>query len=174
MKRLFYLLCALPMLLLAACGDDDQVPKFDVEVTFAPEVNVADGVITVPQGQSFTIESVKPINSDAKEITFGTVTYQIDYGVGFPTMLQPYTATFSTDGLRVGRHLFRIYIGVWAVDYSPANAIVSYYLDVTEPQTDEGGDIGTDTPDTGGDTDSGDESAQSSNVFVEHPSVNPA
>ena len=167
MKKLYYILFALPMLFLAACSDDDKVPEFDVEVTFAPEVNVVDNVITVPQGESFTIESVRPVNSNAKEITFGTVTYQIDYGLGFPTMTQPYTATFNTDGLRVGRHILRIFIGVWAVDYSPANAIVSYYLDITEPVPDEGGD----TP--GGDE--GGSSEQSApTVLVVHPSVKPA
>ncbi|WP_295729884.1 hypothetical protein [uncultured Muribaculum sp.] len=167
MKKLYYILCALPMLLLAACGDDDKVPEFDVEVTFAPEVNVVDNVITVPQGESFTIESVRPVNSTAKEITFGTVTYQIDYGLGFPTMVKPYTATFSTDGLRVGRHMLRIFIGVWAVDYSPANAIVSYYLDVTEPLPDEGGD-------TPGGGEEGDPDQDAPTVLVVHPSVKPA
>lgn len=164
MKKFFYLLCALPMLLLAACSDDDKVPEFDVEVTFAPDVNVVDNVITVPQGESFTIESVRPVNSNAKEITFGTVTYQIDYGMGFPTMAQPYTVTFNTDGLRVGRHLLRIFIGVWAVDYSPANAIVSYYLDITEPEPD-------DTTPGGDETNPDGEAAV---VVVAHPSVKPA
>ena len=85
-----------------------------------------------------------------KEITFGTVTYQIDYGMGFPTMAQPYTVTFNTDGLRVGRHLLRMFIGVWAVDYSPANAIVSYYLDITEPEPDDTTPGGDETNPDGG------------------------
>ena len=34
MKKFFYLLCALPMLLLAACSDDDKVPEFDVAVSY--------------------------------------------------------------------------------------------------------------------------------------------
>ena len=131
----------------------------------SPDVNVVDNVITVPQGESFTIESVRPVNSNAKEITFGTVTYQIDYGMGFPTMAQPYTVTFNTDGLRVGRHLLRIFIGVWAVDYSPANAIVSYYLDITEPEPDD-----TTTP--GGDETNPD--GEAAVVVVAHPSVKPA
>lgn len=158
MKKLLYLLCALPLLFIAACGsDNDKLPQFDVQVAFAPGVNVSDGVITVPQGQTFTIDSIKPINSTAKKITFGTVTYQIDFGMGYRNIVQPYTTTFETMNLPVGRHILRIYIGVYAVDYAPANAIVSYYLNVTEPVS------GGNTPDS---------SDSTAVVTIAHPAIN--
>ena len=52
MKKFFYLLCALPMLLLAPCSDIDKVREFVVEVTFVPDVIIVDNVITEPQEKS--------------------------------------------------------------------------------------------------------------------------
>jgi hypothetical protein len=148
MKRLLFLICTVPLLVMMACSDDDNLPQFDVEIVFSDDVQVNDNVITIPQGDVLSIESVKPVNSTAKEITFGTVTYQIDGGAGLSTLLQPYSISFNTSGMSVGRHLLRIFITVWAVDYSPANAIVTYYIDVTEPSADGDGSTDADDSDT--------------------------
>ena len=162
MKKLFYLFFALPLMLLS-CSDDNNLPEFDVQVTFSEGTQVENGTITVPQGQSFTIESIVPINSSAKDIAFGAVTYQLDYGLNYTTVLSPYTMTFETENLPVGRHLLRIMFPVYAVDYSPAQAILDYTLVITDPVPDEGGD------DTGEGGDTGD--TGSSNTFIVKPSI---
>lgn len=151
MKKLFYLLFALPLLLLS-CSDDNNLPEFDVRVTFSEGTHVENGVITVPQGEQFTIESIVPVNSNAKDIAFGAVTYQLDYGLNYTTVLAPYAMTFDTSNLPVGRHLLRIFFPVYAVDYSPAQALIDYTLVITEPveNPDEGGDEGGETE--GGET----------------------
>ena len=162
MLKLFYLFFALPLMLLS-CSDDNNLPEFDVQVTFSEGTQVENGTITVPQGQSFTIESIVPINSSAKDIAFGAVTYQLDYGLNYTTVLSPYTMTFETENLPVGRHLLRIMFPVYAVDYSPAQAILDYTLVITDPVPDEGGD------DTGEGGDTGD--TGSSNTFIVKPSI---
>lgn len=139
MKKLFYLFFALPLLLLS-CSDDNNLPEFDVQVKFSEGTKVENGTITVPQGQSFVIESIAPVNSNAKDIAFGAVTYQLDYGINYTTVVSPYTMTFETENLPVGRHLLRIMFPVYAVDYSPAQALIDYTLVITEPVPDEGGD----------------------------------
>lgn len=145
MKKLFYLLFALPLLLLS-CSDDNNLPEFDVRVTFSEGTHVENGVITVPQGEQFTIESIVPVNSNAKDIAFGAVTYQLDYGLNYTAVLAPYAMTFDTSNFPVGRHLLRIFFPVYAVDYSPAQALIDYTLVITEP---------VENPDEGGETEGG-------------------
>ena len=124
MKKLFYLLFALPLLLLS-CSDDNNLPELHVG---------------------------RAVNSNAKDIAFGAVTYQLDYGLNYTTVLAPYAMTFDTSNLPVGRHLLRIFFPVYAVDYSPAQALIDYTLVITEPveNPDEGGDEGGETE--GGET----------------------
>lgn len=154
MKKLFYLFFALPLLLLS-CSDDNNLPDFDVQVTFSEGTQVENGTITVPQGDSFAVESIVPVNSSAKDIAFGAVTYQLDYGINYTTVVSPYAMTFETGNLPVGRHLLRIMFPVYAVDYSPAQAVIDYTLVITEPTPDDGddesGDGGSDSDDTGAD-----------------------
>lgn len=133
MKKLFCLLLALPLMFLASCNDDDKVPQFDVKVVFGEGVTVDNNVITVEQGQPVTIESVSPENSDAKEIAFGAVTYQLDYGTGLTVTVQPYAMSFETATLPVGRHRLTMTFPVYAVGYSVVRSVVSYELNVTAP-----------------------------------------
>ncbi len=133
MKKLFCLLLALPLMFLASCNDDDKVPQFDVKVVFGEGVTVDNNVITVEQGQPVSIESVSPVNSNAKEIAFGPVTYQLDYGTGLTVNVQPYAMTFETATLPVGTHRLNMTFPVYAVGYSVARSVVSYELVVTEP-----------------------------------------
>lgn len=162
MKKLFYLIFALPLLLLS-CSDDNNLPEFDVRVTFSEGTQVENGVITVPQGQSFAIESIVPVNSNAKDIAFGAVTYQLDYGINYTTVLAPYAMTFDTQNLPVGRHLLRIMFPVYAVDYSPAQALLDYTLVITEPAPDEG--------EGGGDTGEGGDSTGGTTTFTVTPNI---
>ncbi|MCM1021823.1 MAG: hypothetical protein NC343_06070 [Muribaculum sp.] len=143
MKKLLCLLLALPMFLLS-CSDDDKFPQFDVNIVFGQGVTVENNVITVTQGQPFTIESISPENADVKEIAFGAVTYQLDYGVGLTTNLQPFAMSFDTSAIPVGRHLFQITFPVFAVDYSVMRAVITYEL-VVLPE-----DENPDTTPTGG------------------------
>lgn len=144
MKKIFYLLLALP-LFLVSCDDDDDLPKFDVQITFAEGTNVKDNVITIEQGTPLQIESIIPTNYDAKKITFGPVTYSLDYGVGVTQPVQPFGVTFNTDNWFVGKHLFEIRFPVFAVDYSICMAQMFYTIVVTEPA--ENPDDPGETPD---------------------------
>lgn len=143
MKRLIYLLLALP-LFLVSCSDDDKVPEFDLKIVFGEGATVENNVISVTQGQPFTIESITPVNANVEDIAFGSVTYQLDYGVGITTALQPYRMSFDTNSIPVGRHLFQIRFPVFAVDYSVMQALITYELVVLPAEETP------ETPPTGG------------------------
>ena len=161
MKKLFYIIFAWPVM-LRSCSADYNLPEFDVRVTFSEGTQVENGVITVPQGQSFAIESIVPVNSNAKDIAFGAVTYQLDYGINYTTVLAPYAMTFDTQNLPVGRHLLRIMFPVYAVNYSPAQALLDYTLVITEPVPDDG---------EGGDTGEGDDTTGGTTTFTVTPNI---
>lgn len=40
---------------------------------------------------------------------------------------------FNTENLPLGSHLLQIYMPVFAVDYSPAEAVASYTIKIVEP-----------------------------------------
>ena len=140
MKKLLYLLVALP-LFLTSCHDDNDLPNFNVQVEFGDGADVSKGVITVEQGTPLVIESVAPVDYDASNIAFGTVTYILDYGVGVSTNVAPFGIALETGDLPVGRHLLQITFPVFAVDYSVCRAVVSYELIITEPAGDEEGNV---------------------------------
>lgn len=147
MKKLLYLLIALP-LFLTSCHDDNDLPKFNVQVVIGEGAKVDDGVITVEQGTPLVIESVSPVNSNASSIAFGTVTYILDYGVGISNNIAPFGVVLETGNLSVGRHLLQITFPVFAVDYSVCQAVVTYELVITEPAGD--GDEGSGETPAGG------------------------
>jgi hypothetical protein len=136
MKKLAYLLMVVP-LFLAGCGDDKDVPDFDVEVVFGAGSTVSDDVVTVAQGTPLVIESVSPINYTASSIAFGTVTYIVDYGAEVITNVAPFAVTLETSNLAVGLHLLQITFPVYAVDYSICRAVVTYQLNITMPADDD-------------------------------------
>ena len=64
MKKLYYtLLLALPMLYLASCDDDNNLPDVDVSIQIDGGVGV-DGAIYVVQGDTLKIEGINVINNE--------------------------------------------------------------------------------------------------------------
>lgn len=136
MKRLIYLLFALP-LFMVACSDDNDLPKFDLRVEMTGQTEITDnGVIVVPQGTPLTIESLTAVDASAKDLTFGGATYYWDYVFQGSTLVAPFGMTFNTENLPLGSHLLQIYIPVFAVNYSPSEAIASYTVKIVEPSSD--------------------------------------
>lgn len=133
MKRLFYLLFALPLFLIS-CSDDDDLPQFQLQVDMKGQTEITEnGVIVVPQGTPLTIESIKAVNPSVKDLTIGGATYYWDYVFQGSTLVAPFGITFNTDRLPLGSHLLQIYMPVFAVNYSPAEAIASYTVRIVEP-----------------------------------------
>ena len=133
MKRLIYLLFALP-LFFVSCSDDDDLPNFQVQIDMKGQTEITDkGVIVVPQGTPFTVESITIVNPSVKDITLGGATYYWSYVFQGSTLVAPFGMVFNTENLPLGSHLLQIYMPVFAVDYSPAEAVASYTIKIVEP-----------------------------------------
>lgn len=80
MKKLIYLLLALPLAFFAtSCSDDDSLPNVDVTFTF-DNAAVKDGVVYVNQADTLLITNIetKAVNSD-KAATIANVRYFWNY-----------------------------------------------------------------------------------------------
>ncbi len=77
MKKLIYLLCALPLIFGTACSDDDKkVPDATITASFSGVYVVpGDDVIYVIEGNPVVVESVKVESNDKEEVAIGPVTY---------------------------------------------------------------------------------------------------
>lgn len=125
MKRLYYLLLALPLLVgFTACDDNDDVPPVDVTVTLNGAA-VVDGIVYVVQPDGFSVESVNLINNGTKNAVLGSVVYIWDYRRVGESVIQPYAFDFNTSASQLGNHLFQVEAAVYAVDYSPCVALVT-------------------------------------------------
>jgi hypothetical protein len=148
MKKLFYLLLALP-LFLASCGDDDDYPTFQLDVAMSGQ-NVTsddDGVISVTQGDTLAIDSITIVNASTKDIALGGASYYWDHAFIGTTIVVPFGCKIATDNIPVGTHLLQINMPVLAVGYSVMTATVAYKVEILAPTSDEG--TGTTTPSTG-------------------------
>ncbi|MCM1092961.1 MAG: hypothetical protein NC248_02590 [Bacteroides sp.] len=148
MKKLLYILLALPLFFFASCSDDDNdLPDFKVKVDISGQSEVTEnGVIVIPSGNQFSIDAISIVESDAKEIAIGGVSYYWDYILlDASNIIPPYGITFNTTGIPEGDHILQIYMPIFAVGYSPAEALLTYRVKIVAPAEDE-------TPDDSGST----------------------
>lgn len=126
MKRLIYTLLALPLMLLAACSNDDDLPQVDFDVAFSGATNV-DGTFYVVKGDAFTVDAVTvtPI-SGSKQAAIGAVSYIWDY-IAFGTVIEPpFGMSLSTDNLPAGRHVMQMEASILQVDKAIGMAYFGY------------------------------------------------
>ena len=148
MKKLFYLLFALPLLaFMASCDDDDKdLPNVDITIDYSGAVEV-DGVVTLAQGEVLTINAINvtSVNTKKKAI-LGNVTYYIDGEPVGTTGVAPYSAEVSTDGLDVGAHSLAFFAQVLEEGKAPGFAVFSFPFMLTAPGENPGEGSGTVTP----------------------------
>ena len=137
MKKFYYfLLLALP-LAFVACDDDDDLPDVDFSIDISGAVNVNNALYVV-RGDAFKIDGIQVINNDKdKSAIITSADYFWDYyhiGVNFES---PYGFEIqTTEDTRLGEHLLEIECPVYAVDKSPAYALVAYRVYVVESADD--------------------------------------
>lgn len=133
MKKLFYLLAVLPMLILASCSDDDKLPDVDLNVTFQDcSVDQNDNTIYVVKGESFQIASIQLVVNEDKKGELGVVNYYLDgYRIG-SSVVAPYSATISTENMNTGSYLLNIEAGIYVVDYPVCVGVTGYTVKVVE------------------------------------------
>ncbi len=147
MKKLLYILLALPLFFASCSDDDNDLPDFRVKVDISGQSEVTEnGVIVIPSGNQFSIDAISIVESDAKEIAIGGVSYYWDYILlDASNIIPPYGITFNTTGIPEGDHILQIYMPIFAVGYSPAEALLTYRVKIVAPVEDE-------TPDDSGST----------------------
>lgn len=142
MKRVLTYLLALP-LLLASCDHNDDVPDVDVTVTVSG-CRVVDNVIYVVRNDGFKVESVSLENHGTKNAVIGSVVYLWDCIRVGDSVVAPYSYNFNTTATELGEHLFQLEAAVYAVDYSPAVAFLSYGVVVVDSPADIPGELSDD------------------------------
>ena len=136
MKKLFYLMMlALPMIFVA-CDDDDNLPRVDITVDFDNVANV-DGVLYIVRGDSLIVNSINVTNleSGKKAIATSAIYYLDGIRIG-ASIFSPFYYRFPTENLEPDSYRFSIETEIFAVDKTPAVALLSYYLTVVESKED--------------------------------------
>lgn len=145
MKKFISLLLAIPMLAFISCDDDDKLPKLDMDVQVENATNI-DGTLYVIQGDTLIIKSISVSSPDATNgIALGGVTYILNYEPIFFSPEAPYSISIDTNGWAVGTRLLQIQTNVYAVDYSPMYAWMTFPLKIVASEE----DIPSDTPEGG-------------------------
>ena len=108
MKKLLYILLALPLFFASCSDDDNDLPDFRVKVDISGQSEVTEnGVIVIPSGNQFSIDAISIVESDAKEIAIGGVSYYWDYILlDASNIIPPYGITFNTTGIPEGCLLY--------------------------------------------------------------------
>ncbi|MCH5347524.1 MAG: hypothetical protein J1E63_10455 [Muribaculaceae bacterium] len=126
MKRLFYSLLILPLIALAACSEDDNVPQVTFDVAFEGATNV-DGTFYVVQGDSLMVNAVTvtPV-AGTKDASVGNVTYIWDYQPAGTMFVAPFGVAIPTSRQSLGEHLLQLDVTVLQVDKAVGTAILTY------------------------------------------------
>lgn len=155
MKLFLYLLLALPLLgiFAASCSDDDKdLPNVTLSMEYSG-ATYADGVFTVEQGDTLSIDALKVIPAEGtKEATLGPVTYYLDNLLLGTTPVEPFAIAIPTDNLPVGKYVLQASANIFQVGKSVGFGVFAYKINVIENQNtgddDSGNNSGVVTPET--------------------------
>lgn len=147
MKKLFYLLLALP-LVMVSCSDDDDMPNVDITASFDGGTQV-DGSYYVVKGDTLAVTAMTLENHGTEEATLGGVRYFLDYMPIGTNIVPPYGIKIVTDNLPEGNHLLQAEMPIYAVGYSICTGYIAKKITIVGEKE----DIPTvTTPDAGTET----------------------
>lgn len=135
MKKYIYLLLMLmPVLAFTSC-DDDELP--DVSVSVVLDGCYRNGnTLYVVQGDDLEVEAVTLINNGDDNAIIGSVGYFWDsFRIG-TAVSAPYSFEIDTANAQPGTHLFQFEASVFAVDYEPCEAYISYDVVIVPDEDD--------------------------------------
>lgn len=151
MKKLYYLLLALPLLaLLSACDDDDKsLPEVSLSIEYSGGT-LNDGKLYVVQGEPLKIDAliVKPDPGTGKA-ALGQTTYFWDGYPFYTTGLVPFAVVIDTSDMAEGEHTLTVNTQIFQEGKSLGWGIFQYKVVIVAAPEDQPGDEGggTDAPD---------------------------
>ena len=142
MKKVLYLLMALP-LFFASCDDDDNdFPRVKIGIDVSG-CQVVDGVIYVVQGDTISVDSLNVVAVDGKtKVAIAAVNYYWDRMYVDTNVIPPFQFSIDTGKAMIGRHLLHMRCSLLAVDYPPVIAHLDYPVRiVASPQDIPNGNV---------------------------------
>ncbi len=136
MKKLLFLLLALPLVVVSCSDDGDNLPKVSLSVDGSGGV-VSDGVIYLLQGDTLSVDSITVVAENSTPgVRIASANYFLDYRPVWSTVVAPFAFKLDSGKMSVGRHLFEIQCPIAAVGYAPAVAFMSYQVRVVDDVAD--------------------------------------
>lgn len=151
MKKLYYLLLALPLFaILAACDDDDKnIPEVSLSIEYSGGT-LNDGTLYVVEGDTLKIDAlvVTPAPGTGKAV-LGQTTYLWDGRPFYTTGIAPFSVAIGTADMAEGNHTLTINSQIFQEGKSIGWGIFQYKVVIVAAPEDQPGDEGggTDVPD---------------------------
>lgn len=150
MKKLFYLLLALPLAFIAvSCDDDDKIPDVSLDVQF-DGATLSGDTLYVVQDSGFVITNVILDNHTGKEGTLGSTSLYLDRIYQGSSNVYPFQVAINTSDTSLGNHVLGISSQVFVVDYPVSIAATEFIVKIV-PDV-ESLPAGPDTPTLSGAT----------------------
>lgn len=121
MKKLMFMLLALPFVALTSCDDDgSDLPDVSLEVEYTGATK-ADGTLYVVQGEPFAVSSVTAVpQREGAKAAIMSVTYGLDGWVVGATAASPFAIEFDTAEIQTGKHILSMTMGIAEEGCEPA------------------------------------------------------
>lgn len=132
MKKLFILLCSLPLLMsMAACDDDDNLPQVDISFEFS-NATVSNGTVYVAQPDTLIVEgiTVTPTRPNHVATCVGPVNYWLNGAPIYTTFIAPYGVKIPTDDLTPGTYTLTANMGIAEEGATLATAVTQVKIAV--------------------------------------------
>lgn len=129
MKKLLYLLLALPMLLVS-CNDEDDLPQVKMSINYSGAATV-DGELYAVQGDTIYVDSItiQPVR-EGKRASIISVSYYWDGWLMGVVPQPPFSASIAVTGNKVGKHILSIQMPIVEDGCAAATAYTSYTVNV--------------------------------------------
>lgn len=134
-KILLTLLMALPVIFLASCHDDDDLPNVNLNIEYSGGT-IADDQLYVVQGDTLFVDKVSVTPApESKNAAILSVTYRLDGWVIASVPFQPFKCAIPTAGLEPGKYTLGMQIPVVQVDKTPATAYTSRTVNIVTDES---------------------------------------
>lgn len=123
MKKIFYLLLILPLMMMSCKEDEMPNVKFNVEFSGGVKVN---GTIYVVKGDTLSVENVEIASHGDKNAAMGEVSYFLDGLFLITKFFPPYKINIPTNDMRINNHVLEFNCPLYVEDSPILTAYFRY------------------------------------------------